>query len=154
MVRQKKPGTMTMSKTIMVVALAATLMLASLATKADETKTSFNVAPGACTNPIAIPANNTPVLMMGNSITYDDRESALVTITRAYKFQPYPVLTWAGTDFFIGTEKGFAFDPGIIIMYLDTPGYIYVQSAASTHVQVCNSSKDTKNGIGYLTFIY
>jgi len=137
-----------------VVALATAFAFAAVSVAADETKTSYNLLPGTCTKPIAIPVNNAPVLMMGNSITANDRESAMVTITRANANQPTPLLSWAGTDFSVGTERGFAAGPGTIIMNLDSVPYISVQTAASTHIQVCNSSSNPGNGVGYLTFIY
>ncbi|HEY4113377.1 MAG TPA: hypothetical protein VGM17_04885 [Rhizomicrobium sp.] len=118
---------------------------------ADETTASFNLTPGTCTNPIAIPANNKPVMVMGTTITVSFRGEGHVVMQR---YGSQNLLEWAGTDYYAGTENNFSEAPGAHIMWLDYNGKVDLQSATSSHVQVCNSASASGPRAGYLTFIY
>ncbi|HEY4115624.1 MAG TPA: hypothetical protein VGM17_16330 [Rhizomicrobium sp.] len=146
---------MTRKNAIAAAAAAATLAFAASA-QADENTVSYNVAPGACSKPINVPANNKAVVLAGTTITYLDRGEGQVTLLRANSGGD-PLLDWAGTDYYYGYEKGFqeTFTSPAVIMYLDYWGYISVETAPSLHIQVCNSSSNRYgNAIGYLTFMY
>ena len=135
------------------IALAAFAALLTTAAHADTTTTSFNLAPGACGSPIAVPVNNKPVIIAGANIQTGDRGTGLVSLIRANGYNN-PLLLWSGTDFSIGVENSLAAGPGTRIMNLDAAGHVMLQSAASTHIQVCNSSDNSANAVGYLTFTY
>jgi len=136
------------------IALAAFAALLTTAAHADTTTTSFNLAPGACGSPIAVPANNKPVIIAGPNIQNGNRGTGMVSLIRANGFNN-PLLLWAGTDLAFGAERSLAGGPGTVIMYLDGAAeWVTLQSATSTHIQVCNSSNNGSNAVGYLTFTY
>jgi len=132
---------------------AAFAALITTAAHADTTTLSFNVAPGACGAPIAVPANNKPVIIAGANMQNTDRGTGMVSLIRANGFNN-PLLLWAGTDYAVGVEKDGAVNAGRLIMYLDAEQLVMLQSAASTHIQVCNSPSNSLNALGYLTFTY
>src|SRR5436309_7057729 len=65
-------GRMTMPQTKMILAAGATFALAASAHAAQKT-VAFNVAPGSCGAPIAVPANNRPVILAGTNTQQTDR---------------------------------------------------------------------------------
>jgi hypothetical protein len=140
-------------KTI-VAAMAAALALAGSA-RADEETIGYNLARGTCTKPIAVPANLKPVILAGTTIQQGDGGDGQVTLLRYNNATPNYLL-WTGMDHYQGVDVGTATTGSAVIMYLDAVGYVTVQSAASTHIQVCNSGSNDggPNAVGYLTFFY
>jgi hypothetical protein len=120
---------------------------------ADEATSSFGLAAGTCSKPIAIPVNNRPVHLMGAAINFYVGVGH-VTILRLSDANH--LLVWDGDDFFIGREHGASSAPNVHIMYLDsTQGKVDVQTAASGYIQVCNAADNAYSPVfGYLTFIY
>lgn len=141
------------TKTI-VAAITATFALAASA-NADQITSSYNLTGGTCTKPIAVPANNKPVILAGTSIQLNDGGNGQVTLLRYNSSSP-AYLLWSGVDYHHGLEAGTATAAGTIIMYLDSIGYTTVQSANSAHVMVCTSGANDggDHAIGYITFFY
>jgi hypothetical protein len=133
-------------------AAAAATILTFASAQADESTVGYNVAPGACSKPIAIPANNKPVVIAGTSIVSDDPGTGQVTLLRNTNANPHYLL-WSGADFFAGAEKGSTSAASTLIMYLDVSGKIAVLSAASSSLTVCASVSFSEHAVGYLTFI-
>ncbi|HEY4114132.1 MAG TPA: hypothetical protein VGM17_08735 [Rhizomicrobium sp.] len=145
-----------MTRTKMTLAVVAWTLAMTAWAQADETTIGYNQAPGTCTKPIAIPANNKPVLILGAQINGGDRGTGQVTLIRTGT-GANQILYWSGYDGYHGLETGFAYAGGVgyRLMYLDGGGYVDVESAASTHIQVCNSSSNAAgDAAGYLTFMY
>lgn len=97
----------------------------------------------------AVPANNKPVQIMGTQIIGDDTGEGAVTLLRIHGGTPK--LQWSGVDL-LGVERGSGNLPGGLIMFLDIAGHVSVQTASSTHIQVCDG--DLERAAGYLTFVY
>lgn len=135
------------------IALAAFAGLLTTAAQGDESTVSYNLAPGTCSKPIAIPANNRAVILAGTSIEIGNGGTGMVSLLRLNR-PGGNVIIWAGTDYPLGTERGESTAAGTLIMYLDSAGYVQVLTAGSTHIQVCSSSLNSQNGNGYLTFTY
>jgi len=137
---------------LIVAAFASVLPSAAGAT---QSTVNYNVAIGTCSKPIAVPANNKPVLIMGTQIAYGYRGEGYVTIIR-YTNNNRQLLEWAGTDYNTSVARGFSNGAGEHIMWLDyTPSYVDLQSAASAHIQVCNNASNPfGTAAGYLTFFY
>jgi hypothetical protein len=80
----------------MILAAGATFALAASAHAAQKT-VAFNVAPGSCGAPIAVPANNRPVILAGTNTQQTDRGEGQVTLLRALHMwlrSVGPELTW------------------------------------------------------------
>jgi len=147
---------MTTTKSFCAVLFGASLMCFwSAGAQADPTTVStisYNVAAGACSKPIAVPVNNKPVLLMGTSLNNAIQGVGSVTLLRG---NTNNILTWAGVDYFAGTENSYSYNPAAHIMWLDFPGDVDVQTAASSHIQVCASASYPQPVVvGYLTFVY
>ncbi|HEY4115622.1 MAG TPA: hypothetical protein VGM17_16320 [Rhizomicrobium sp.] len=148
---------MTTAKLFYAVLINATLVCAftggAQGLTADTISTvSYNVAAGSCSHPIAIPANNRPVLTMGTMIMYPYDGEGIVTLFRG---NTQNTIVWAGVDFAAGTQNHSSSNPGDHLMSLDSNGYVDVQTAQSTHIQVCASSSfPLPRAAGYLTFAY
>ena len=120
---------------------------------ADEATVSYALAAGACSKPIAVPANNKPVHVLGTQINFyaGVGEVALLRLGAAGH-----QLYWEGSDLFAGRESGSTVNPNVHIMYLDsTQGKVDVQTAGSGYVKVCNAADNSYSPVaGYLTFLY
>jgi hypothetical protein len=132
---------------------AAIAGLLTSAAHGDEITTYYNLAPGACTKPISVPVYSKPVILAGTDLQNGNRGTGMVSLLRAIGSND-PYLVWAGTDVHRGTETGFSPIAGITMFFLDDAGSVYIQTAPSTHIQVCNSSDNLGNAFGYLTFTY
>ncbi|HEY4113376.1 MAG TPA: hypothetical protein VGM17_04880 [Rhizomicrobium sp.] len=128
--------------------------------QADETVStvSYNVTPGTCSNPIAVPVNNRPVLVMGTGFNTGEEGVGETALLRANSSPA--LLDWAGTSVWaninaISPERGWSENASVHIMWISYSGYVDLQTAGSTHVMVCNSSgSPLAHATGYLTFIY
>jgi hypothetical protein len=139
------------------IAVAAFAGLLATAAHAGQSTVSYDLKPGACTKPIAVPIKNKPVLVMGSQITPAQQAGGHVSLVLASIKGSENVLSWAGTDFFAGEERNYAVShsANVHIMWLDFSGNVDVQSTYSTHLQVCNkTSSPIQHAIGYLTFMY
>jgi hypothetical protein len=114
---------------VTIAAAAATLALA-ISAKADEKIVSYNLTPGACSAPIAIPLNNMPVALSGTDLEPGYEGVGQVEIVRANK-NSTPVLTWTGTDFPTGTRTGYTSAADVHIISLDSGAYVDIKTAAS-----------------------
>jgi len=131
-------------------ATAATFALATFA-HADESTISYNLLPGTCTKPIAVPANNKPVNVSGTNITHGDRGIAQASLLRANATSP--LLAWVGLDV-TGSVTNNSSSVGTHIVFLDNAGFVDLSTAASTHIQICNAVDSGAYATGYLTFTY
>ena len=139
---------------------ACVAAFAAVSAQADvnTTTVSFNLIPGACSAPIAVPVNNKPVLVMGSSFNFDEEGVGETALVRANASPA--LLDWAGTSVWatkdaLGTERNFSNVDGTHIMFVGYGGFVDLQSATSTHVKVCNASgSPLAHAAGYLTFIY
>lgn len=120
---------------------------------ATQTTTSYNVAPGACSLPIAIPANNKPVTLSVSSITNFNRATASATIVHVNGYNN-PLVAWSGVDSVNGVESNNTNAGGATIVYADASGYTTVQTASVSAIKVCNSNSNPRSAIGYITFSY
>jgi len=127
---------------------------ASASAEADETTVPYNQAPGTCSAPIAVPANNKPVTLTGTMITKGFEGEGHATLLRTTGTNQ--LLSWEGSDFHTSREVGFTKVSGAVIISTDYLGDVTVQSSASAHLQVCvaTGSLGGAHGIGYLTFTY
>ncbi|HEY4115626.1 MAG TPA: hypothetical protein VGM17_16340 [Rhizomicrobium sp.] len=132
------------------VAALATVFGLATAAQADENTVSYNLQPNTCSKPIAVPANNKPVILAGTTITYGDRAEGHVVLQRATANSQ--LLSWEGDDYYYGREIGFTSGTGSIIMYLDYGGGVSVQTDGPAHIKVCNVATFAEQG--YLTFMY
>ncbi|HEY4113378.1 MAG TPA: hypothetical protein VGM17_04890 [Rhizomicrobium sp.] len=138
--------------------ICAALFAASLASvsgigaaQATESTISYSVAGGTCSSPIAVPANNKAVLVMGTGIIWPYNGVGFVSLLRG---NTSGILSWSGTGLKDGTIGAYAFTAGTHIMWLDFATTVDLQTASSTHIQVCNTGSDIAHAAGYLTFIY
>ncbi|HEY4116166.1 MAG TPA: hypothetical protein VGM17_19065 [Rhizomicrobium sp.] len=142
-----------MTRTRTIAALLATTFAFAASAQADESTISYSLVPGACSKPMAVPANNKPVILAGTHITAGNRGAGQVTLLRANSDPA--LLDWAGVDNVHGVESGSSATDYTRIMYLDSIGYVSVTVAPSTHIKVCNGSTNpAPRAIGYLTFVY
>src|SRR5689334_13167167 len=107
-----------MTRTLTIAAAMATAFAIGSTAKGDEKTVSYNVAPGVCSPPIAVPANNRPVTVSGTQIAAQRVGAGQVTLMRSTQT---PSLIWAGVDYYQGVERGYALinDTGTLIMFLD-----------------------------------
>jgi hypothetical protein len=116
---------------------------------AAEKTLPFNLVPGSCSAPIQIVFNK-PVTLSGGNTAANNRGVAQVTIVHSGK-----VLTWAGLDLNHGLEGGFQVGaPGMTVAWLDFHEHVAVMTAASAHIEICNSSDNDANATGNLTLLY
>jgi hypothetical protein len=143
-----------MKKTIL--AAAAAMVGWAASAHASQITISFDVPRGAC-KVLAQPINDKPVHMMGTTIVpLEDRGEGEVVLQRSGRGASL-FLDWAGVDYVTGFTHGFGFAAdggGAHIMYLDLGGYVDVQTARSSKVEVCNTIQNPGHAVGYLTFLY
>jgi hypothetical protein len=111
---------------------------------------SFNLAPGADSAPIALPANR-PVLVMGVTTTTGYQGVGQVTLLRA----PGQFIEWTGLDSPIssGIASGFSPAPGYHIVYIDFNHKVDIQVDSPDTLRVHNASP-TYTHTGNLTLIW
>lgn len=134
-------------------AVSVVALAFAAAASAAQTTVGYSLTPGKCTKPIAVPANNKPVQMMGTQFVYPVSGMGQVVLLRTTGSNQ--VLQWAGVDFAHGLEQSYNDVAGWRIMALDYYGQVEVQTAASAHVQVCSTADNPHSpSAGYLTFTY
>jgi hypothetical protein len=133
---------------------AVWLLALTCAAAADEKIVPYNVGPGgACSPPIAIPANNKGVFIVGTSITPGDEGQGHVSLLRTTGSNQ--IISWAGADFANGPVRGLALGTETTrIMSLNYAGNLDLLTAPSAHLMVCSAKGAVGRSIGYLTFTY
>jgi hypothetical protein len=130
--------------------LASLCGLAAFATPAyaSDKKVTYNLAAGAKSAPIAIPATDTPVSLtcVQNSVGF--RGVGQATILRVGSVLP-KFLEWVGTD--IATSavtSGFSSIAGTHIIYCDYEGKtVDLQVEDANHIQIVNNNSSQATGV-------
>ncbi len=141
-----------MSRTKMDLAVVATALALAGPVRADQITVSYNVARGFCSKPIAVPANNKPILLAGTNLEDVDPGEGHVTLLHVPGAGGY--LSWEGSDSSEAHISGHGSTAGLLIMYLDQSSYVAVETYNSSRIYVCNSQSNDYNAFGYLTFFY
>jgi len=143
----------TMTHTKSILSAFAAMLAFSGPAYATQSTTSYNVAPGACSAPIAIPANNLPVTVTSSNVTNFDRATTIMVLARATGYNN-KLLSWNGVDS-QGLQQGSTNGLDSLMMYIDASGYVSIKSIDTAHIKVCNASNtNAGNALGYLTFSY
>lgn len=143
-----------MTQTRTLLAFVAATLAATASAHAGQKTVGYKLFANTCSNPIAIPANNTPVIMAGANIEASEPGVGQVTLLR-HPQGPNPFLQWVGTDYGAGAERGISNTALTTIMYLDADRMVPVLVADSTHIEVCvASSYPAGSANGFLTFTY
>ncbi len=129
--------------------------LAALASPANasEKKVTYNLAAGATSPAIAVPAVDTPVSLtcVQNSVGF--RGVGQATLLRVGPAAP-KFLEWVGTDIATSTiTSGFSASAGTHIIYCDYTGKtVDLQVQDANHIVVVNTGSNSATGV--ITFIW
>jgi hypothetical protein len=116
---------------------------------ANRIVVNYNLAAGATSAPIGIPAN-TPVQIVGDQMNVGRRGVAWATILRV----PNQFLDWTGLESFSGSAitSGFSSSPGTHILYLDFDHMVDIEVHDANHVVVHNAQSEAQAGTIILTW--
>jgi hypothetical protein len=133
---------------------ALTIVLGAVAfsatAHADETQVKYTLAPGATSNPIAVPATNTPVSMTCTQNAVGYRGVGQATVLRV---APASFLEWVGMDIASSAiSSGFSAAGGTHIVYCDYSKTVDIQVHSATQIQIVNTNTITMSGV--VTFIW
>lgn len=134
-------------------ALAALLGLSQTA-RADEIQYNYNLAAGASTGPIGIPASNMPVQVMGVQTQPGFRGVGQATMLRV---SPTSFLEWVGLDIAsnLGSptvSEGFSAGPGSHVIWLDFSQTVDIEVASATQILIHNAG--TAPAKGTITLVW
>jgi hypothetical protein len=119
---------------------------------ADETQVKYTLAPGATSNPIPVPATNTPISMTCTQNNLGYRGVGQATVLRV---APASFLEWVGMDIAssaAGISSGFSGASGTHIVYCDYSKTVDIQVHSATQIQIVNTNTITMSGV--VTFIW
>jgi hypothetical protein len=116
---------------------------------------SYNLAAGATSAPIAIPATNVPVSITGSQNETGFRGVGQATIMRLH---PTAFLNWVGMDSYTARTAGpvpYGDSPtaGTHIIWLDFSGTVDIQVADANHIQIHNTG-GVGPAKGHITLIW
>jgi hypothetical protein len=137
-----------MTRSIKSYILPLGLILFAMATvttaRADEIQVSYNLAAKKSSDPILIPATNTPVSLTGVQTQVGFRGVGQATILRV---APASFLEWVGMDIATGAiSTGFSATPKTHIIWLDFSSSVDVEVANATSIRIHNSSSGPAKG--------
>jgi hypothetical protein len=106
------------------------------------TRVGYNLAPGAVSAPITVPANR-PVQLVGVSLTSPIEGVGQVSLLRSSA----GFVKWAGFSYYDPTIRANnSTVAGTLIVYLGTASYVYVETAGPSSIRVHNNSGLTVTG--------
>jgi hypothetical protein len=119
---------------------------------------SYNLAAGATSAPIAIPAPNVPVSIIGVNTTLHNRGVGQATIMHVHTSASDAFLEWVGMDIVTAQNSnpvpsGYTSIAGAHIIFLDNNGAVDIQVADANHIQIHNTGVYGPQK-GNITFIW
>jgi hypothetical protein len=123
----------------------------SATASADEYQFDVSIPAGGTSNPIIVPAVNTPVSLTCVQNTEGFRGVGQATLLRV---NPASFLEWVGMDVANGgtPSTGFSASPGTHIIYCDFSKEVDLQVASATQIQLKNTNSIAQTVV--ITWVY